>query len=224
MSLFQKYRRLCPSNPLSNVFYLQPSRCPTDTCWYSQQPLGHTTLSSTVSRLCKQAGIEGYKTNHSLRTTATTRLYHSSVDEQQIMERTGASTLGGRSLFKKTSEKQKQALSDVLNRSTNDPLATSSTNITHPPPAVVDSGSKTTSCAFTSQQQLHSLSLTGATFQDCTVNFYVGSTSRELSSRSKRRRSLIIDQTASSNLCCKSLIPPHSHDISNCVTATIHLP
>ena len=43
----------------------------------------------------KEAGIQGYKTNHSLRATATTRLYESRVDEQQIMERTGQQRLEG---------------------------------------------------------------------------------------------------------------------------------
>ena len=51
----------------------EASRSPTETCWYTRQPLGQTLLGGTVARLCKQAGIEGYKTNHSLRATTTTR-------------------------------------------------------------------------------------------------------------------------------------------------------
>ena len=38
--------------------------------------------------MCKQAGIPGYHTNHSLQATAATRLYHAGVDEQMVMERT----------------------------------------------------------------------------------------------------------------------------------------
>lgn len=190
VTLFKKYRRLCPDDPIDNGFYLQPSRSPTDTCWYTKQPIGKTKLGDTVPRLCTQAGIEGHKTNHSLRATAATRLYQSGVDEQQIMERTGHRSLEGVRSYKRTSRQQREALSDILNRSTN-PQATSSTSITHPPPAVVKKDS--TSCAFTSQQQLRSLSLTGASFQDCTVNFYVGSTT------TKRRRPMVITDDSDSD-------------------------
>ena len=69
-----------------------------------------------MARLCKQAGIEGYKTNHSLRATTTTRLYEKGVDEQQIMERTGHRSLEGVRSYKRTSDRQRRALSDVLNR------------------------------------------------------------------------------------------------------------
>ena len=116
VTLFKKYRQLCPEDPVANAFYLQPSRSPTETCWYTRQPLGQTLLGGTVARLCKQAGIEGYKTNHSLRATTTTRLYEKGVDEQQIMERTRHRSLEGVRSYKRTSDRQRRALSDVLNR------------------------------------------------------------------------------------------------------------
>ena len=190
VSIFKKYRQLCPDDPVSNAFYLQPSRSPTDTCWYTRQPLGHSTLSGTVSRLCKQAGIQGYKTNHSLRATATTRLYESGVEEQQIMERMGHRSLEGVRSYKRTSDKQRQALSDVLNR--DDQRASTMTH----PPAVVDS-----STTATSRQQLpRSLTLPSASFQNCSVNFYVGATmTNEPSSRPKKRRPLVIDDDSDSD-------------------------
>ena len=40
VTLFKKYRQLCPDDPVANAFYLQPSRSPTETCWYTRQPLG----------------------------------------------------------------------------------------------------------------------------------------------------------------------------------------
>ena len=188
VTLFKKYRQLCPKDPVANSFYLQPSRTPTDTCWYTRQPLGHSTLGGTVARLCKQAGIEGYKTNHSLRATATTRLYESGVDEQQIMERTGHRSLEGVRSYKRTSDKQRQALSDVLNREDHHSTRQTPqfTAVTQPPAA----------CAFTSQQQLRSLSLPAASFNDCTVNFFIGATTT-MESRPKRRRSLVIDDSDS---------------------------
>ena len=77
--------------------------------------LGHTTLAKTVTRLCKLAGIEGYKANHSLRATTTSRLYQSGVDEQLVMERTGHRSLEGVRSYKRTSDVQREALSDILN-------------------------------------------------------------------------------------------------------------
>ncbi len=87
--LYKKYIQLCPDNTNSNAFYLQPAIKPTPNCWYTKTPVGHNTLNKTVTRLCSAAGIEGFKTNHSLRATTATRLYQSGVDEQLVMERTG---------------------------------------------------------------------------------------------------------------------------------------
>ena len=84
-------------------------------CWYSPRPIGHDTLSKTLPRLCKSAGIQGFKTNHSLRATAATRLYRSGIDEQLVMERTGHRSLDGVRNYKRTSDQQRQVLSDVLN-------------------------------------------------------------------------------------------------------------
>ena len=52
-------------------------------------------LVGTIVRLCKPAGIPGYKTNHSLQATAATHLYQAGVDEQLMMERTGHCSLEG---------------------------------------------------------------------------------------------------------------------------------
>lgn len=50
--------------------------------------VGHNTLSKLMTKMCMQAKINGFKTNHSLRATAASRLYHQGVDDQLIMERT----------------------------------------------------------------------------------------------------------------------------------------
>ena len=102
--LFKKYRSLCPVG--TTAFYLSPLCKPKPDQWYSRSPVGHTcnTLSSTVSRLCKLAGISGYKTNHSLRATGATRLYHNNVDEQLIMAVTGHKSIDGVRSYKRTSE------------------------------------------------------------------------------------------------------------------------
>ena len=65
--------------------------------------------------MCKQADIQGYFTNHSLRTTAATRLYHAGIDEQLVMERTGHRSVEGIRNYKRTSKQQCETISDVLN-------------------------------------------------------------------------------------------------------------
>ena len=57
-----------------------------------------------------------YRTNHSLRLTSVTRLYQSGVDEQLVMERTGHRSLDRVRSYKRTSDSQREALSDILNR------------------------------------------------------------------------------------------------------------
>ncbi len=99
-----------------NSFYLQPMKTPTTSRWYTSRPLGHNTITKTMTRLCAAAGIGGFKTNHSLRATAATRLYQSGVDEQLVMERTGHRSLEGVRTYKRTSSEQREALSDILNR------------------------------------------------------------------------------------------------------------
>ena len=114
--LFKLYLDKCPQEAPPHALYLRPSTNPTTSCWYSKCPLGHTTLSKTVSRLCQSAGIPGFKTNHSLRATATSRLYHCGVDEQLIMERTGHRSLEGVRSYKRTSNTQRENLSSILNQ------------------------------------------------------------------------------------------------------------
>ncbi len=59
--------------------------------------------------------MTGYKTNHSLRATAASRLYHSGLDEQLIMERTGHRSIEGIRSYKRTSNQQQVTVSNVLN-------------------------------------------------------------------------------------------------------------
>ena len=125
--LFKKYVSLCPSS--AKAFYVQPLSKPSLTCWYSSNPLGHYTISK---RLCDSVGIEGFITNHSLRTTAATRLYESGVNEQLIMERTGYRSLEGVRSYKRTTAQQKQSISDILNQATSLVATTDSATKTSP--------------------------------------------------------------------------------------------
>jgi hypothetical protein len=118
VNLFKKYIGHRPETTETS-FYLTPLKKPRSNAWYTKTPVGHNTLGKTVSRLCKAGGITGYKTNHSLRVTAATRLFQSGVDEQLIMDRTGHRSLDGVRRYKRISDEQRQTTSDILNAATN---------------------------------------------------------------------------------------------------------
>ena len=162
--MYKKYMSLSPPDAPAGSFYLKPASKPTSACWYSCRPVGHNPISVTVARLCRAAGITGFKTNHSLRATSTSRLYQSGVDEQLVMERTGHRSLTGVRSYKRTSDEQREALSDILNggrkvaRTEQQPTISATSS---------SSDQKTVNLSG-------SLSLSSTSFSGCTVNFYVG--------------------------------------------------
>ncbi|XP_048239442.1 uncharacterized protein KIAA1958-like [Haliotis rufescens] len=113
--LYRKYMSLRPKNGKCNAFYLRPLHYVKEGVWYADIPVGKHPLRATVSKLFKQAGIEGYFTNHSLRATAATRLYDCGLDEQLIAERTGHRSLAIRS-YKRTSAQMEDRVDGVIQR------------------------------------------------------------------------------------------------------------
>ena len=80
-----------------DVFYLRPlESIPLDPSlpWYASVPVGRDTLHKKMSTMCKQAGVQGHKTNHSLRATSAMRMYEKNIPEKIIQERTGHRFLG----------------------------------------------------------------------------------------------------------------------------------
>ena len=61
--LFKLYQEKCPSDAPPHALYLRPATSTEASCWYTKCPLGHTKLSGTEARLCRLAGIPGFKTN-----------------------------------------------------------------------------------------------------------------------------------------------------------------
>ena len=60
--------------------------------WYTSNPVGHNKLGETVWRLCKEAGIQGRFTNHSLRATTATRGLQKGIVDKFVMARPDIST------------------------------------------------------------------------------------------------------------------------------------
>ena len=76
--------------------------------WYTKVPISKNTFCNVVSNLRKEAGIEGYKTNHSLRALSK------GVPDKLIIERTGHKSLTSLHPYQRVSEKDKESVSDVL--------------------------------------------------------------------------------------------------------------
>ena len=98
----------------SNLFYLRPlAEIPADTSkpWYAAQPIGRDTLQNKLRTMCKLAGSNGSKTNHSLRAAGATQMYDC---EKIIQERTGHRSLDALRMYERTNVEQQQAVSAIL--------------------------------------------------------------------------------------------------------------
>ena len=56
---------------------------------YEKQSVGRNKLAMIIPDMCKEAGIEGYKTGHSGNITCATTLYRHNFSDQEIKECTG---------------------------------------------------------------------------------------------------------------------------------------
>ena len=59
------------------------------TVWFRATPVGHNKLGNVVSKMCKDADLQGQFSNHSLRATTATRGLEKGISHKLIMERTG---------------------------------------------------------------------------------------------------------------------------------------
>ena len=114
--IFITYNSRCPPNRPAHALYLKALKRPKGEVWFQKAPIEHNTLSKTVSRLMSSANIPGKFSNHSLRSTSTTKLHNAHVDEQLIMLRTGHSSTKGIRCYKCTSEQLLEEMSDILNK------------------------------------------------------------------------------------------------------------
>ena len=99
-----------------NVFYVWPSKNvpsnPTSP-WYDCVPLGKEKLRKFVVVMCKEAGINEKKMNHSLRATGATAKFNASVPEKMIRDVTGHRSKA-LMLYECPSIEQQKAVTSVL--------------------------------------------------------------------------------------------------------------
>ena len=82
--------------------------------WFTAVPVGRNTLTSMFRDMCTEAGVQGHKTNHSLRATGASELFAAGVPERIIQERTGHRSLKALCTYERTSAEQRQAVSEIL--------------------------------------------------------------------------------------------------------------
>ena len=111
--ILYKYFCKLPVNRTCSALYLRPYTKFSADKWFMNQAVGVNKLQSVVKQVCSDAGLNGYYTNHSLRSTAATRMYQSNTPEQVIQEITGHRSLAVRS-YKRTSNYQRKVASNSI--------------------------------------------------------------------------------------------------------------
>ena len=105
--LLDYYFNKLPYDP--KAFYLRPlvNFSPElGKPWYSNVPIGINTCRNMMKTISEKGGLSTTYTNHSLRATATTRLFLSHVPEKVIQEETGHKSLAGLRAYENTSSDQ----------------------------------------------------------------------------------------------------------------------
>ena len=117
--LLELYLSKLPDSALQrDIFYMKAkARIPDSPGdpWYTDAPLGHNTLGKLLKEILKEGGINvENKSNHSLRSTAISRMYENKVPAKLIMERSGRLSVGGLLSYERTTLAQKIAVCDTL--------------------------------------------------------------------------------------------------------------
>ena len=114
-------------NDVEDLFYLKPSKNwkYSQDVWFEKRPIGKNMLDQRVKTMCKEAGIEGNFSNHSLRATSITRMYDAGVPEKQIMKRSGHKSLEGVRTYQREEGSETRQVSNVLASSKEVSMSTS---------------------------------------------------------------------------------------------------
>ena len=104
---------LLPKEGHKPNFCLQSLHRIKPNCWYSTMPVGIKTLRKTASELLKDAGLDGYFTNHSLRRTCATHLFRAGCNVKLVKEIIGhISDVVHK--YQDMSDEQRQKLSKII--------------------------------------------------------------------------------------------------------------
>ena len=85
VKILDKYLAVIPPDAKENdVFYLKPvSKLSADPSspWFTKSPIGKNRLGEMLKEMCRDAGIVGNYTNHSLRAYDATTLFQGGCSE-----------------------------------------------------------------------------------------------------------------------------------------------
>ena len=115
--ILSRYLSLLPSNHKCKSLYLQCRKKYSPGNWFRDSPVGENRMRSFVKDLCFKAGIPGFYSNHSLRSTSCTHMYDCDVDEQVIQEISGHRSLAVRSYKRTSDEKCRKAIKSIFGES-----------------------------------------------------------------------------------------------------------
>ena len=113
--LVEKYISLCPPVTVKTKkmnFYLRSLEKITPMQWYGEQVVGLNSIRKVTGELLKHVA-EGFHSNHSLRRSGTTRLFHKGVDSKLIREFTGHKS-DALFAYETTSDEQCQDMSEII--------------------------------------------------------------------------------------------------------------
>ena len=101
-----------------DIFYMKAKNRIPDSPgdpWYMDIPMGHNTLGKFLKEILREAGINPEnRSNHSLRSTAISRMYENKVPDKLIMERSGHLSVSGLLPYEHSTIAQKKAVCDTL--------------------------------------------------------------------------------------------------------------
>lgn len=108
--ILDRYLSKLPPNP--PAFYMQwLVKTPIDSSrpWYKSTPVGVNPLKSMMPKMSELASLPVRYTNHSLRATATTRMFAAGVPEKIVAEVSGHKSVKALRQYERTSLEQEQA-------------------------------------------------------------------------------------------------------------------
>ena len=178
VKILDLYLQKLPSKAWENdVFYLTPlQKKPEDPSksWFTLTPVGKNRLNTLLKEMCVAAGLSDNYSNHSLRAYGATAMFQAGIPEKLIQERTGHRSIDTLRKYERTSESQ---LLDVSNVVVNNGPNSNATV-----PFVQHNSMPSSTCVSTSLMPSStskvdsSISLSGCTFNNCTISINVRET------------------------------------------------
>ena len=111
-----------------SLWFTPLKRYEPDGVWFKSTPLGINRCSTFVKRIMNGTGIPGIFSNHSLRTTTVNQLQDAGFPDSDVMARTGHRSVSSVAKYRRTNDRNSQAVSQVLEGNHSNPVPLPSTS------------------------------------------------------------------------------------------------